>query len=119
MAYELPTANQFKDRFQNPVFNDLSNPYISALIQEASRFVDDSWFEEDYQTAILFLAAHNALSELTANAVGGIVSESLGDSSVSYATLTNSSNNDYYKTTRYGMSFLNLFNANQPKVLLI
>ena len=56
MPYELPTSDMFTTRF--PIFADADSDLIDMLILEASGSVDQSWREEDYQPAIMYLAAH-------------------------------------------------------------
>ena len=56
MPYTIPTIADFRARF--PEFATTADPAITAAILNASDFVDQSWSENDYQPAILYLAAH-------------------------------------------------------------
>jgi hypothetical protein len=56
MAYELPDADDLISRF--PEFSDATDVQLSPFIQAAAMWVDDSWFESDYQMAVIYLAAH-------------------------------------------------------------
>lgn len=132
MPYVTPTAAQFKARF--PIFSDTDDTVIAALITEASRRVDNTWKEGDYQPAIMYLAAHLLATDNSAEgssvqvgAAGGrtIASESFGGGlSRSY---TNSSFNaegslsadDEYGTTEYGRRYYALLRLNKRGPLVI
>lgn len=130
MAYEAPTAAEIKTRF--PIFADVSDPLIEAMIVEANRHVDRSWLEGDYKTAIQYLTAHMLLSEglvttgVTAGSFvpgGFIKSESLGDASRTYANIgegSGSSGSDAeLATTVYGRRFMALRRANHPPIVTV
>lgn len=116
MPYTLPTANELQTRY--PAFATTADGTIDIAIAEAARFVDESWFEDDYQPAIMALAAHNLTME---GALGGtvqnggvITSEKLGDASTSYGNAISDSKtvSDWSQTT-FGRKFLLLLRVNQ------
>ena len=121
MTYTLPTAAEFKAR--HVLFADLTDAYVNTMIAEASRFVDETWCEDDYQPAIMFLAAHNAVGE---GALGGrtdtsgvIASEKLGDASINYGGISSGSSLEInYNSTAYGKRYLQLLRVNQPAILI-
>lgn len=56
MAFVKPTPEKIKTDF--PEFATVADTQIQFYIDLASRFVDESWPEEDYTNAIEFLACH-------------------------------------------------------------
>ena len=50
MPYSVPTAASLKTRF--PIFATVADATVTACITDASRFVDTSWLEDDYQQKI-------------------------------------------------------------------
>lgn len=132
MPYTTPTAAQFKTRF--PIFGDTDNGIIDALIAEASRRVDHSWKDGDYQPAIMYLTAHllatdnsSEDSSVQIGAAGGrtIASESFGGGlSRSYANSSftaegSLSSDDEYGTTEYGRRYYSLLKLNKGGPLVI
>lgn len=117
MAYTVPTADDFRTRF--PRFAAVADAPIDALIAEASAHVDDSWLEQDYATAILYLVAHLYQQEQgVAASRGTIVSESFGPMSTSYApTIPTGGLN--FGATEYGRRFQELQSRNFPAVLVV
>jgi hypothetical protein len=96
MAYEVPTATEFK-----------------------TRNVDTTWFEGDYKPAIMYLAAHQMTIEGVLNPTivgqsGNITSETLGDASTTYAqpVASKSVTATDYDQTSYGRSYLRLLGLN-------
>ena len=63
MPYTLPTADQLKTRY--PAFSAVADETVEAAIQDASRSVDTTWVEGDYQPAVMALAAHMMTMEGT------------------------------------------------------
>jgi len=114
MPYTTPTASELKTR--HPAFIDSDSDYVDAVIADANRFVDDSWFIDDYQPAIMFLAAHMLICEgaLNGSVKGVITSEAMGDASASYDN-SQPSVSDYHSTS-YGRRFVALLRVNQPGV---
>ena len=122
MPYVLPTAVEFKARFA-PAFAELDDPYIDTMIEEAGRNVDSCWLEDDYQTAILYLTAHNIAEE---KSLGGIygkpgmkTSSKLGDAQDTYATNGSIDSYGIYGTTIYGRRFAQIQRVNVPAVVLL
>lgn len=115
MAYTIPTAADFKARFTR--FAAVADATIDIYITEAANKVDDSWLEQDYATAILYLAAHLYVQEsgTGADRPGVITSESFGPMSVSYAV--GSQSNGGYQATEYGRRFAELAALNFPGVV--
>jgi len=116
MPYTTPTATEFKTR--HSAFSAVDSDYIDAIIAEAVRYVDTSWFEEDYQPAVMHLTAHMLMCE---GAIGGVstagvlASQAIGDASESYDN-SKPSVSDYQSTT-YGRAFLRLLRVNHPGVV--
>ena len=121
MPYSVPTATDLKARF--PIFATVADATVTACIADASRFVDTSWLEADYQPAIMFLAAHYLVTEGATGAnpaaAGPITGERLGDASVNYAAPSASAQVSDYANTVYGKRFLALLRVNQPGVLVV
>lgn len=126
MPYTVPSVDQFHTRF--PIFADSDDDLIAVMIAEASRSVDTTWEEGDYQPAIMYLAAHLLATDnsgegetVNVGAAGGdgaIVSESFqGLGSVSYASRTiapgSLSASDQYGTTEYGRRYKALLKRNR------
>lgn len=57
MAYTVPTADELQTRY--PAFADVADVTVDYWIDDAQRFVDESWTESDYAPALMALAAHN------------------------------------------------------------
>lgn len=116
MPYTLPTVDQLRERF-NEKFDDVDDFLIESAIDEAAGCVDTTWQEDDYQPAIMFLAAHNlieedALGDRDTGVSGPIVSEKLGDASANYANPQNNESNSVYGSTVYGRRFARLQKRN-------
>lgn len=115
MPYTTPTAAEFKTRF--PVFVSEGDDRIDAFLVEAQRSVDDSWLEDDYQPATMYLAAHLLLTENQAAgaAVGtsGVVkSESFGGE-ISKTYVTGSEEDALgLRGSVYGRRYLELLKKN-------
>lgn len=116
MPYTLPTANELQARY--PAFATTADGTVDTAIAEAARFVDESWFEDDYQPAIMALAAHNMTMEGalggTVQNGGAITSEKLGDASTSYGNaISDSKTVSDWSQTVFGRKFLLLLRVNQ------
>jgi hypothetical protein len=121
MAYTTPTLGDFLIRF--PVFSDSDPSIITALLAEATAQLDQSWREEDYAPAILYLTAHLLATDNSGEgedieiggAQGAISSESFGGLSVSYASPSNNALSDsaQFGSTAYGRRFLVLLRNNR------
>lgn len=117
MPYTTPTAQQLKTR--HPAFVDLDSDYVDAVIADAARLIDSTWFEADYQPAIMYLAAHMMTLEGNNDGddKGVVVSERIGDASASYAAPGAQSSVSDYQATSYGRRYLQLLRVNQPAIL--
>lgn len=115
MPYTTPTASDLTTR--HPAFASLDSDYIDAVIAEAARFVDSSWFEDDYQPAIMHLAAHMLISEgaLEGSVKGILASEAMGDASASYDN-SNAAVASDYNSTSYGRAYMRLLRVNKGGV---
>lgn len=118
MAYVVPTPADLKARFPGK-FDALDDTYIQLIIDEAAKQVDDSWLEQDYATAILYLTAHLITMEQgsSADRPGIIQSESWGPMSISYAVSPGSM--DELDATTYGRRFKYLRDRNFPAILVV
>jgi len=126
----MPTAEQFRERF-SPTFDDVPDEKIGFALGDAARWVDDSWYEGDYQRAIMFLAAHYLVSEgaldgdgdMPSWAVGPMTSEKLGDASNTWASraqVTGTTGLDAeLATTAYGQRFLAIRRANRGGPIVV
>lgn len=56
MPYEALTPSRFRE--MKPQFCSVPNETISAYIELASRFVDESWLEKEYEAAWAAMACH-------------------------------------------------------------
>lgn len=104
------TPADIKARF--PEFAEIDNARIAVFISDAMLYIDVVKFGSFYNLALSYLTAHYlALSERTASGdsggAGTASSESVGDTSVSYTT-PNLDRDFYYKTTSYGIRFLEI-----------
>lgn len=115
MPYETPSASDLTTR--HPAFSSLDSDYIDAVIAEAERFVDSTWFEDDYQPAVMHLAAHMLIAEgaLEGSVKGVLTSESIGDASASYDNSDKADASDY-RTTSYGRAYMRLLRVNKGGV---
>lgn len=123
MSFDLPTAADVKTRF--PELVNVGDALVTEVILEASRWVDDTWAEDDYQVAIKFLTAHMLVTGGALSASGGptpargaLRSQSLGDASEVYESITGGAaalaviTNELLSTS-YGKRFVALRNVNQ------
>lgn len=133
MPYTIPTLSQFRTKF--PTFAGVADATINMAIQEASASVDQSWFEVDYQPAILYLAAHILtidgvlMDGLQLGAVGGVVAAGLveeakvGDAHVKLSGSASGSGGggsaSGLASTPYGSRYRDLLRRNQPAVALV
>lgn len=119
----MPTATELKTRY--PDFVDVADATVTAFIADATRFVDDTWFADDIDRAIMALAAHMmAMEGLGANAVsragaGVVTSYKLGDAAETYAPPGGGGSGSEYEATAYGRTFLRIMAANVPAVAIV
>lgn len=132
MPYVVPTIQMFLTKF--PEFEDTDGGRVQLYLDEAAGNIDKRWLENDYQPAIMYLAAHliatsgsgEAGDILVGSAGDGVVaSESYGPISLSYASgrggrgAASSSVESLYGTTEYGVRFLSLLRRNFPPIVAI
>jgi hypothetical protein len=127
MPYVAPTPAQFKARF--PEFEAVADAIVAFAMEEAGLSVDDSWIERDYAIALNYLTAHILISSgrLSGDAAGAatlgpVISESLGDASVSYADKSKVVGAEglaaELASTTYGQRFLSLRRRNFPTAIV-
>jgi hypothetical protein len=115
MPYVLPTATQVKARVAD--LEDEDDGKINFAIIDAARNVDSSWIEDDYQTAIIFLAAHFLLSgDASVGGGSSIKSENFGRMSVTYG---NTADKSGYSSTEWGQRYLELLRKNHPPIMVL
>jgi hypothetical protein len=121
MPYTLPTAAEFKTRF--PTFSAVADATIDAAILEASGSVDETWIEEDYQPAIMLLAAHNLTVEgqgaSNEAALSGFSSLSVGPLSISVAQGGSRELPGEIRSTSFGRRYMAILRRNHPGVLAV
>lgn len=116
MAYELPSVATFRARFPEFVAETYSDDAVGFALADAGRQVDSTWLEEDYEPAVLHLAAHLlSLSVSGAEALGDdeIRSISIGPLSLSYGDRASAA---VLTSTPYGQVFAGLRRRNVPAV---
>ena len=57
MPYEAPTVADLQARY--PAFADVADATVQIWLNDAARFVDETWLEDDYQPATMAYAAHS------------------------------------------------------------
>lgn len=122
MPYTIPTAQDLKDR--HPAFSDTPDSQVEAVITDASRWVDETWLEDDYRPALMFLAAHMLVGEGAlggdTSAPGPVTSYKLGDASETYGNAVDPSRSiSDFGTTVYGRRYMALLRVNQPAVAIV
>jgi hypothetical protein len=115
------TAAGLKARY--PEFATVADATVTFAIEDASRFVDHTWFETDRDRAIYALAAHilaigGALGSAIGNATGPIKSYKLGDAAETYGSWDGNMSTSGLSTTSYGSRFLMIARANVPAVVV-
>ena len=105
-------------------FADADEYLIALLLAEAMTQVDDSWLEQDYQNAVMYLTAHLLVTETAAGSgTGGgtsgiIASESFGPLSRSYHIDTTAITDEGLEGTLYGRRYRELRRKNFPGVVV-
>ena len=117
MPYTTPWASDLKTRY--PAFDAVADATIEAAITDAGRRVDTSWLEDDYQPAIMALAAHIMTTEGLGSSISaqlaGLKSLRVGPLSLE-RELSGSLNAGSLGSTVYGQRFLELLRLNHPGV---
>lgn len=121
MAYVLLTADAFRVMF--PEFATLTDPVIEGALSEASREVDESWIEADFQRAHGLYTAHLLKTSGGAGGLGGVSglsSVSIGPMSFQFAQpKSGQTTADWLAGTSYGARFASLRRKNHPPVVVI
>ena len=118
----VPSAVNLKMRF--PEFAAVPDATVEFAIEEAARWVDDSWLPNDQILAILYLACHYmAIAAMAATSAGGqpIASTRMGEISVTYVTppaIGEATSSDLLQTW-YGRRFRDILHANFPPIAVI
>jgi hypothetical protein len=124
MAYTVPTADELQTRYS--AFADVADATVDYWIEDAQRFVDETWTEADYAPALMALAAHNmtlggigtdsaSLSGLPA----GVTRFKSGSFEASFTDdAANARMSGSFGATRYGQEYLLLLRRNKggPRV---
>jgi hypothetical protein len=131
VAYVQPTAADLKARF--PEFAPVADATVTALLDEATARVGESWVERDRRIAQLYLAAHLLASEgephrttggLGASVVttGVVKRRRVGDVETEFAGATGGAGGGTagsLATTVYGQRYLELQRLNFPAVAVV
>lgn len=118
-----------------PIFSDTDQTQVEMILSEAATKVDQSWEEDDYQPAIMYLAAHLIATDNSgegesveigsSGGAAGVSSESFGGMSISYATGGSGSGSDAaaygssWGSTVYGRRFYKLLKLNKPAIVSV
>lgn len=111
MPYTTPTAADLKLRY--PAFAAVDDAVVDYWLEDALLTVKTSWIEDDYQPAIMALAAHNMASEglgsggdIASLGAAGVTDFKSASMSVSFdAATVRASSGGGYDSTRYGIAF--------------
>lgn len=128
MAWTPPTVEEFKTRY--PAFADVADATVQATLDEAVGDVGESWIESDRTPAVLALTAHLLASQgLGVGAGGGgaaivgtVKRRKVGDVEVEFAGSGGKSTGgslDIYRTTSYGLRYLQLMRRSFPAVAVV
>jgi hypothetical protein len=99
--YAEPTPAQFVRRF--PEFENVEKPVIQTALDDATASVSTSWADNDYQPAIMFLAAHYlAVGQMQING-GQLNSVTMGSIALTY--VRNTTDTSLVSSTAYGQRF--------------
>lgn len=129
MAYTPPTPADFKVSY--PQFAQVPDATVQTKLDEAARWVDESWTEADFPIARQLYAAHiltldglgtGSEAKFAALTAGGLSSVKsgqlqLGLSKSGVETKKRAASSLY--TTTFGQRFLELRRANKPGVAVL
>ncbi len=117
----IPSAVNFKMRM--PAFSTTDDTEIEFALEEAARFVDDSWIAGDQILALMYMAAHLlSIESVAADSDGRVVtSEHLGPMGETYASSGGSSaaSTEWLMKTSYGERFLEYRRRSRPAVMVV
>lgn len=120
MTVTVPTAAAVKMRFAQ--FASQTDTAIEFAIEEAALHVDDSWPADRASLAIMYLAGHYLMVDISRaqSGTGQVIrSESMDGMSITYDNSAVRPDPSDYTTTSYGQRYLALVRDNFPGVLLI
>lgn len=109
------TVSDFKVRF--PEFATQDDARIQMFLDDAYLLLNECYWGDHYELGIYYRTAHYLSSAIKTEASGGsggggggpVSSKSVDGSSVSYATYSPSSSDDaFYSSTPYGVTYLSL-----------
>lgn len=109
----MTTPANFKTRF--PEFSTVDDTRIQLFIDDAELEISKTVWGKLYDKGVSYLTAHElSMATATENGKsGGLKSEaskSVGNVSVSYASLNYNEYDNYYTTTAYGKKFIDMKN---------
>lgn len=118
----MAVIDDFKARFPDPEFATADvDSRLPALIDEYSCFYNFP-YEGCHKAAILYLLAHMMVGEVSASSGASqlTASKSVGNVSVSYASLASNSSRDHWlNATKYGQRFLLLSMKQGARALFV
>lgn len=125
-----PTVEDFKTRF--PQFASVSDATVQAVLDEAVGDVGESWLERDRTPGVLHLTAHllTVQGSVGSGAGGGgaavtgaVKRRKVGDTETEFAGVGGGTSTggslDSYRTTAYGVRYLELMRRNFPAVAVV
>ena len=121
MPYTTPTAAELKAYL--PAFADVADATVDMYIAGAQ--VDTSWFEADYQPAVMLWAAwamtdvgFGAGAEVAGYIASGVTKLKSGSLDVSFSEAASSASG--YETNVYGRRFMSIYRKNKagPRVIV-
>lgn len=105
------TADFLKSLF--PEFKDYENKIIQYFIDSNSKKLNENFYNNDWEMAVLNLSAHQALlAKKGSNKKGEIVSEKIAGVDRTYKTGHANPNDSYYFSTIYGSEYLRIKKEN-------
>jgi hypothetical protein len=112
MTVLAPDQDAFLTRF--PEFADYDGDIVDAALEEAARWVDDSWLDGDFQIAIMLLAAH-ILFVGGGDSIAGSTTLKIGPFTESFKA----GGDKWADASSYGQRFIQLRRVNHPQIMVI
>lgn len=115
MAYVRPTPSEFKVLY--PAFVPVADATVHAWLDKAP--VDESWFEGDYDAAIMAWTAHQLVmggiggGDIAVAAAAGLSRLKSGTLDVSFSGGSSGGSGSGYGSTSYGRLWLELLARNK------
>jgi hypothetical protein len=130
VPWTAPAAIDLKTRY--PEFASVADSTVNAVLEEAVGEVGDTWIEKDRTPAVLALTAH-LLSQSgmpgapgagggRAAVAGAIKRRKVGDVETEFAGIGDSRSTSplaRYRTTAYGLRYLELMRRNFPTARVV